>query len=119
MRLIPPLCVKPFVKRRKNDATNAEAILEAASRPTIRFVPIKSAEQQVVGMAFKARDLFVRQKTQAINALRGHFAEHGVVAFAVAIDRYAAGSRHDIGQYPSRSHHRRQPPARSIAGDPY
>lgn len=80
IRLIPPIYVKPFVKRQKNDAADAEAIAEAASRPTMRFVPVKSAEQQAAGMVFKTRDLFVRQKTQAINALRGHLAEHGVVA---------------------------------------
>ena len=80
VKLIPPAYVKPFVKRQKNDATDAEAIAEAASRPTMRFVAVKSAEQQAAGMALKTRDLFVRQKTQAINALRGHLAEHGVVA---------------------------------------
>ncbi|WP_152610801.1 IS110 family transposase [Ruegeria sp. ANG-R] len=76
VRLIQPIYVKPFVKRQKNDAADAEA----ASRPTMRFVQVKSAEQQAAGMAFKTRDLFVRQKTQAINALRGHLAEYGVVA---------------------------------------
>ena len=80
MKLIPPIYVKPFVKRQKNDATDAEAIAEAASRPTMRFVAVKSADQQAAGMALKTRSLFVRQKTQAINALRGHLAEHGVVA---------------------------------------
>lgn len=80
VKLIPPIYVKPFVKRQKNDAVDAEAIVEAASRPTMRFVAIKSADQQAAGMAFKTRDLFVRQKTQLINALRGHLAEHGVVA---------------------------------------
>ncbi|MEH6727880.1 MAG: IS110 family transposase [Hyphomicrobiales bacterium] len=80
VKLIPPIYVKPFVKRQKNDAADAEAIVEAASRPTMRFVAIKSADQQAAGMAFKTRDLFVRQKTQLINALRGHLAEHGVIA---------------------------------------
>lgn len=80
VKLIPPIYVKPFVKRQKNDAADAEAIVEAASRPTMRFVAVKSADQQAAGMAFKPRDLFVRQKTQLINALRGHLAEHGVVA---------------------------------------
>ncbi|MCP4823842.1 MAG: IS110 family transposase [Shimia sp.] len=80
VKLIPPIYVKPFVKRQKNDATDAEAIAEAASRPTMRFVAVKSADQQAAGMALKTRNLFVRQKTQAINALRGHLAEHGVVA---------------------------------------
>lgn len=80
VKLIPPIYVKPFVKRQKNDAADAEAIAEAASRPSMRFVAVKSAEQQAAGMALKTRDLFVRQKTQAINALRGHLAEHGVIA---------------------------------------
>jgi transposase len=80
VRLIPPVYIKPFVKRQKNDAADAEAIAEAASRPTMRFVVVKTIEQQARGMIFRTRDLFVRQRTQLINALRGHLAEHGVVA---------------------------------------
>lgn len=80
VRLIAPIYVKPFVKRNKNDAADAEAIAEAASRPTMRFVAVKSVEKQAAGIAFKARDLLVRQRTQAINALRGHMAEYGVIA---------------------------------------
>lgn len=80
VRLIPPAYVKPFVKRQKNDAADAEAIAEAASRPTMRFVAVKEAEQQARAMLFRTRDLLVRQRTQLINALRGHLAEHGVVA---------------------------------------
>ena len=80
VRLIPPIYVKPFVKRQKNDAADAEAIAEAASRPTMRFVAVKSQEQQARAMLFRTRDLLVRQRTQLINALRGHLAEHGVVA---------------------------------------
>jgi transposase len=80
VRLIAPVYIKPFVKRQKNDAADAEAIAEAASRPTMRFVVVKTAEQQARGMIFRTRDLFVRQRTQLINALRGHLAEHGVVA---------------------------------------
>ncbi len=79
VRLIPPAYVKPFVKRQKNDAADAEAICEAAQRPTMRFVPVKSAEQQASGVVFRARDLLVRQRTQIINAVRGHFAEYGQV----------------------------------------
>src|SRR6056297_3523245 len=75
VRLIAPTYVKPFVKRQKNDAADAEAIAEAASRPTMRFVAVKSAEQQGQGMLFRTRDLLVRQRTQTINALRGHLAE--------------------------------------------
>lgn len=80
IRLIPPVYVKPFVKRQKNDAADAEAIAEAASRPTMRFVALKTEDQQTRGMIFRTRDLLVRQRTQLINALRGHLAEHGVVA---------------------------------------
>ena len=80
VRLIPPVYVKPFVKRQKNDAADAEAIAEAASRPTMRFVAVKTEAQQARAMLFRTRDLLVRQRTQLINALRGHLAEHGVVA---------------------------------------
>ena len=78
-RLIPPSYVKPFVKRQKNDMADAEAICEAATRPTMRFVKPKSAEAQATGAVFRARDLLVRQRTQLINALRGHLAEYGIV----------------------------------------
>jgi len=71
-RLIPPSYVKPFVKRQKNDAADAEAICEAAQRPTMRFVTPKSAEAQGATTVFRTRDLLVRQRTQMINALRGH-----------------------------------------------
>jgi transposase len=80
VRLIAPIYVKPFVKRNKNDAADAEAIAEAASRPTMRFVAVKTVEKQAAGVAFKTRDLLVRQRTQTINAVRGHMAEYGVVA---------------------------------------
>jgi transposase len=80
VRLIPPAYVKPFVKRHKNDATDAEAIAEAASRPTMRFVAVKTQKQQARAMLFRTRDIFIRQRTQLINALRGHLSEHGVVA---------------------------------------
>lgn len=80
VRLIPPAYVKPFVKRHKNDAVDAEAICEAARRPGMRFVAVKTEEQQAAGMVFRTRDLLVRQRTQLINALRGHLAEYGWVA---------------------------------------
>jgi transposase len=80
VRLIPPAYVKPFVKRQKNDAADAEAICEAAQRPNMRFVPVKSEEQQASALVFRARDLLVRQRTQIINALRGHMTEYGWVA---------------------------------------
>jgi transposase len=78
-RLIAAHYVKPFVKRQKNDAADAEAICEAAQRPTMRFVAVKSEEKQASAVVFRTRDLLVRQRTQAINALRGHFAEYGTV----------------------------------------
>lgn len=80
VRLIAPIYVKPFVKRNKNDAADAEAIAEAAARPTMRFVAVKSVDKQASGMAFKTRDLLVRQRTQTINAVRGHMAEYGAIA---------------------------------------
>lgn len=80
VRLIPPAYVKPFVKRQKNDAADAEAICEAVQRPNMRFVSIKSEEQQASGLVFRTRDLLVRQRTQTINAIRGHMAEYGWVA---------------------------------------
>jgi transposase len=80
VRLIPPAYVKPFVKRQKNDMADAKAIAEAASRPTMRFVAVKSEAQQAAAMAYRTRDLLVRQRTQTINALRAHLAEHGLVA---------------------------------------
>lgn len=79
VRLIPPAYVKPFVKRQKNDMADAEVICEAAQRPTMRFVAVKSEDQQANAVAFRTRDLLVRQRTQVINALRGHLAEYGLV----------------------------------------
>jgi transposase len=80
VRLIPPAYVKPFVKRQKNDAADAEAICEAAQRPTMRSVAPKSEQAQAAALVFRARNLLVRQRTQIINALRGHLAEFGIVA---------------------------------------
>ena len=80
VRLIPPAYVKPFVKRQKNDAIDAEAICEAAQRPSMRFVAVKSEEQQAAGLLFRTRDLLVRQRTQLINAIRGHLTEYGWIA---------------------------------------
>jgi len=80
VRLIPPAYVKPFVKRQKNDAADAEAIAEAATRPTMRFVAVKSEAKQASAAIFRTRDLLVGQRTQIINALRGHLAEYGVIA---------------------------------------
>ncbi len=80
VRLIPPAYVKPFVKRQKSDAKDAEAICEAAQRPGMQFVAVKEEAQQASAALFRARDLLVRQRTQLINALRGLLAEHGWVA---------------------------------------
>jgi transposase len=80
VRLMPARYVKPYVKRNKNDAADAEAICEAVTRPTMRFVPIKTAEQQSVLMLHRTRDLFVGQRTSLINAIRSHLAEFGIVA---------------------------------------
>ena len=80
VRMMPARYVKPYVKRNKNDAADAEAICEAVTRPSMRFVPIKTADQQSVLMLHRTRQLFVRQRTQLINALRAHLAEFGIVA---------------------------------------
>jgi transposase len=80
VRLIPPQYVKPFVKRAKNDRNDAEAICEAAGRPGMRFVRVKSAEQQAQGMVMKVRETLIGQRTQLTNSLRGHAAEFGVIA---------------------------------------
>ena len=80
VRLMPAKDVKAYVKRNKNDAADAEAICEAVRRPTMRFVQIKSVEQQARLMLHRARDLLMRQRTQLINALRAHMAELGIVA---------------------------------------
>ena len=78
VRLMPPAYVKPYVKRGKTDAGDAEAICEAVSRPTMRFVPIKSVDQQAALSLHRARDLLVRQRTQLVNMIRGLLAEFGV-----------------------------------------
>ena len=80
VRLIPPAYVKPYVKRQKNDAADAEAICEAVTRPNMRFVPIKTAEQQSVLVLHRTRDLLMRQRTMILNAIRGHLAEFGVIS---------------------------------------
>jgi transposase len=82
VRMMPPSYVKGYVKRSKNDAADAAAICEAVTRPSMRFVPVKTAEQQAALMLHRSRDLLVRQRTQLINALRAHLAELGLVAAA-------------------------------------
>lgn len=80
IKLMPPAYVKPYVKRGKNDALDAAACCEAVSRPAMRFVPVKSCEQQAILMLHKTREQFVKQRTMNINALRGHLAEFGIIA---------------------------------------
>ena len=82
VKLIAPQLVKPYVKRGKNDAADAEALCEAMSRPTMRFVPTKSAEQQAALMLVSVRDRLIRNRTQLANAIRGHAAEFGLTAAA-------------------------------------
>src|SRR5712691_12068225 len=80
VRLMPPAYVKPYVKRQKNDAADAEAICEAVTRATMRFVETKTPEQQSCLMLHRTRHLFIRQQTAVINAIRAHLAEFGIVA---------------------------------------
>jgi len=91
VRLMPPAYVKPYVKRHKNDATDAEAICEAVTRPNMRFVPTKTEEQQSCLTLHRARHLFIRQQTSVINAIRAHLAEFGIVAPAGrnGVDNYS------------------------------
>jgi transposase len=77
--MMPPHYVKPYVKRHKNDVADAEAICEAVTRPTMRFVAIKGTEQQSVLVRHRTRSLLIRQRTMLVNALRSHFAEFGIV----------------------------------------
>jgi transposase len=80
VRIRPPAYVKAYVKRNKTDAADAEAICKAVTRPTMRFVPIKSPEEQAAGMVMKTRELSVRQRSQMANAMRAHMAESGIIA---------------------------------------
>jgi len=78
--LLPPQYVKPYVKRGKNDAADAEAICEAMSRPSMRFVPVKTAENQAALMLHGGRELLIKRRTMLVNAIRGHAAEFGIVS---------------------------------------
>src|ERR1700710_294558 len=80
VKLIAPAYVKPFVKRQKNDMADAEAICEAAQRPTMRFVAARSETKQAAAVISRTRDLLVGQRNQIINALRGHLGEYGLIA---------------------------------------
>ncbi|SMX50825.1 IS110 family transposase [Maliponia aquimaris] len=96
VRLMPPAYVKPYVKRGKTDAADAEAICEAVTRPTMRFVPVKSAERQAALLEHKARDFLVRQRTQIVNAIRAHLGEFGIVVPKGIhdVDRLLDAARH-------------------------
>jgi transposase len=103
VRLMPPVYVKPYVKRGKTDAGDAEAICEAVTRPTMRFVPIKSVEQQAALALHRARDLLVRQRSQLVNMVRGLLAELGIhipkgITHALAFVRRAVAG--DVGDVP-------------------
>jgi transposase len=89
VRLLPPQYVRPYVKRGKNDAADAEAICEAMSRPSMRFVAVRTAENQAALMLHGARDLLIKQRTTLVNAIRGRAAEFGVVG-AKGVGRIAA-----------------------------
>jgi transposase len=83
VKLMPPIYVKPYVKRGKTDAGDAEAISEAVTRPTMRFVAVKSLDQQSMLALHRTRDLLIRQRTQLVNMIRGQLAEFGIgVCFA-------------------------------------
>src|ERR1700678_1838301 len=79
-RMMPPAYVKPYVRRQKNDASDAAAICEAVTRPSMRFVCVRSLENQAALMRHKAREMLVSQRTQLLNGLRGHLTEVGVIA---------------------------------------
>ena len=79
VKLIPPAYVKPYVKHQKNDAADAEAICEAVTRPTMRFVEVKSVDQQAAGLLHRTRALLIKQRTMMLNAVRAHLAEFGIV----------------------------------------
>ncbi len=102
VRLMPPAYVKPYVKRGKTDASDAEAICEAVSRPTMRYVAIKSCEQQAALTVHRTRDLLVKQRTQLVNMIRGLLAEFGIeirrgITHALSLaERIAAGDMPSI-----------------------
>ena len=108
VRLMPPAYVKPYVKRGKNDAGDAEAICEAVTRPTMRYVAIKSVDQQAALALHRTRDLFVKQRTQLVNMIRGLLAEFGIeirrgIEQALMLARrIAAGEVPEIPPWPQR-----------------
>jgi len=121
VKLMPPSYVKPYVKRSKTDAADAAAICEAVTRPTMRFVPIKSAEQQSVLLLHRTRSLLMRQRTMTVNALRAHLAEFGIVAaqgrkaFADMISSlFEDGDVTDAQGLPALAHRTLEPLARQV-----
>ena len=98
VRLMPPSYVKPYVKRQKNDMADAEAICEAVTRPTMRFVPVKSPAQQSVMVLHRTRSILIRQRTQISNAIRSHMAEFGMAA---AIGRQGLQSLIEVVEGPA------------------
>lgn len=89
VRLMPPIYVKPYVRRQKNDAADAAAICEVVTRPSMRFVKVRSIDNQAVLMHHKVREMLVRQRTQILNGLRGHLAEIGIIAAQSPVDARA------------------------------
>ncbi|GAA0778006.1 hypothetical protein GCM10009434_29630 [Brevundimonas olei] len=98
MRLMPPSYVKPYVKRQKNNMADAEAICEAVTRPTMRFVPVKSPAQQSVMVLHRTRSILIRQRTQISNAIRSHMAGFGMAA---AIGRQGLQSLIEVVEGPA------------------
>ena len=102
VRLMPPAYVKPYVKRQKNDAADAEAICEAVTRPTMRFVPVKSVEQQSAAMLHRSRALLIKQRTMLLHSIRAHLAELGIsigvgiAQMARIVRELAQGERSDL-----------------------
>ena len=104
VRLMPPTYVKAYVKRGKTDAGDAEAICEAVARPSMHFVPIKTAEQQAILMIHRSRELLVGQRTALVNALRGHLAELGIVTGQGHSPRRRSSGRDGTGRMTARYH---------------
>ena len=97
-RMMPPAYVKPYVRRQKNDAADAAGICEAVTRPSMRFTGVRTLENQAALMHHKARELLVAQRTQLINALRGHLAEIGVIAAQGLKNAREIGGGHQSGR---------------------
>jgi transposase len=122
VRLMPPAYVKPYVKRGKTDAADAEAICEAVTRPTMRFVAVKTPQQQAVLMLHKTRDLLVRQRTGLINALRAHLAEYGIISSkgpggVVTLLKLLHGSQEQLPTHARSALHTIAAQLRSLAGE--